>query len=241
MKYLMLLIFLFLQIDLSFCSTSLNIEGGRAENSFNKVQIDGKSGTRFNLRPATDPASYYRLSLSRKISPNSGVRFLYAPLSFSGEKQFSQDINFNGEIFPSSGLTSVKYQFNSYRGTYFYQFSTSKALQLRLGGTLKVRDALVELKQGERRKFKKNVGVVPLIYLYSQYQLNNDLLVTLDADGLMAPQGRAFDVALMLGYRVIPAFDVHMGLRMLEGGADNENVYNFSQINYLFAAAQINF
>lgn len=225
----------------SLASTSINVEYGRASNSYNQVKIDGETGTRFNLVPALDSTQYYRLSLIKKFNSPHGVRFLYAPLKFTGEKQFSKDINFNGVNFPSTGKTQTEYQFNSYRGTYFYQIISKRNYLLRLGGTLKVRDALIELKQDDRTKFKKNIGVVPLFYLYSQYKWDNDLLLTFDFDGLMAPQGRAFDVALMLGYSFSPSFNLNLGYRMLEGGADNENVYNFSQINYYFTALQVKF
>lgn len=222
-------------------STSVNIELGSASSSYNQVQIDGETGTRFNLASALDSTQYYRLSLMKKFNSPHGLRFLYAPLKFTGENQFSKDINFNGMNFPSSEKTQTEYQFNSYRGTYFYQAISRKNFLLRVGGTLKVRDALIKLKQDDRTKFKKNVGVVPLVYFYSQYKWDNDVVATFDFDGLMAPQGRAFDVALMLGYFFSPSINLHLGYRMLEGGADNEKVYNFSLINYYFTALQFKF
>jgi hypothetical protein len=222
-------------------STGLNLELGRATNSYNQVKIDGQDGTRFNLAPVLDSVQYHRLSFVTKLNSRHGVRFLYAPLKFSGQKRFSKDINFNGVTFLAGENTKTEYQFNSYRGTYFYELLTSENYFLRLGGTLKVRDALVELKQNNRKKFKKNTGIVPLVYLYSEYKWSNDFLVAFDFDGLMAPQGRAFDVALLAGYKFSPAFQVNLGLRMLEGGADNKNVYNFSQVNYYFTSVQVNF
>ena len=112
---------------------------------------------------------------------------------------------------------------------------------LRFGGTIKVRDAFIQLKQSDRTKARKSVGIVPLIYAYSKYKFENNFTLTLDFDGLVAPQGRAFDVALMFGYYFNPTLQIDVGYRMLEGGADNEKVYNFSQINYLFTAVQLNF
>lgn len=222
-------------------TTSLNLEYGQAINTYNQVRIDGRDGTLFNLQPSFDSMKYYRFSLVKKFKSPNGIRFLYAPLKFSGEKIFNSDIIFNGVNFPSNQLTETQYQFNSYRATYFRELISQRYLLLRVGGTLKVRDALIELKQSDRKKFKKNVGVVPLVYLYSKYKFNNDFLLTFDFDGLIAPQGRAFDVALMLGYFFTPTFQFDVGCRMLEGGADNEKVYNFSQINYYFAALQLNF
>jgi hypothetical protein len=225
----------------AFTSTSFNIESGQATNSFNKVRIDGDDGTLFNLRPALESILYYRLSFIKKFNSPHGVRLLYAPLRFTGDKRFSKDIDFNGVNFPAEDKTEAIYQFNSYRGTYFYEAVSQKNFFLRLGGTLKIRDALTELKQNDRKKAKKNIGLVPLFYLFSQYKLNNKFLVALDFDGLMAPQGRAFDVAVMTGYIFSPSLQLNLGVRMLEGGVDNEKVYNFSQINYYFTSMQINF
>lgn len=222
-------------------TTSVNLELGGATNTYNKVKIDGEDGTRFNLAPALDSTFYYRLSIINKYKTPHGFRFLYAPLKFSGDKRFSRDIDFNGVNFSAGTKTETEYQFNSYRGTYFYEFITENNFLLRLGGTLKVRDALVELKQSDRKKFKKNTGLVPLLYLYSEYKWNNNFRIALDFDGLAAPQGRAFDIALMGGYYFSPSYHLNFGYRMLEGGVDNEKVYNFSQINYYFTALQVSF
>jgi hypothetical protein len=222
-------------------TTTINVELGQAENAYNNVKIDGKTGTLFNLSPALDTISYHRISFITKLDSSTGFRLLYAPLKFEGSKIFSKDINFSGVNFLKDQNTEARYQFNSYRATYFYDAISKKKILFRFGGTLKVRDALVELKQGGQKKFKKNTGVVPLLYLYSKYKFDNNVLFTFDFDGLMAPQGRAFDFALMAGYQFFPSFNLHLGYRMLEGGADNDNVYNFSQINYYFTALQLNF
>jgi hypothetical protein len=225
----------------ALATRSFNFELGQASSAYNKAKIDGEKGTLFNLSPALDPIYYYRFSYIKKLKSPHGFRLLYAPLKFTGDHRYSKDINFNGVNFSAGEKTEVKYLFNSYRGTYFYELVSENNLILRLGGTLKVRDAKIELKQDDREKFKKNIGLVPLFYLYSQYRGENNFLMTLDFDGLMAPQGRALDVALMGGYMFSPSTSLQLGYRMLEGGADNVNVYNFSQINYFFLSLQVDF
>lgn len=222
-------------------STSMIFELGQAESVYNKVKIDGEDGTLFNLAPALNSTFYYRLSLIKKFNSPHGLRFLYSPLKFSGDKRYSKRINFSGVNFSAGKNTEAEYQFNSYRGTYFYELVSDKNFIFRLGGTLKIRDASIELKQDDRKKIKKNTGLAPLLYLYSKYKWDNDLLVTLDFDGLMAPQGRAFDVALMGGYQFSPSTSLQVGTRLLDGGADNENVYNISQTNYYFTTLQVDF
>lgn len=237
----MYFIFLILFPTFVFASDSINVEIGHASADYNKVKIDGEDGTKFNLAPSLESTVYYRLSYIKKFNSPHGMRLLYAPLKFSGSKTFSKDISFNGVNFQGGTKTDTEYQFNSYRATYFYELISQENFLLRVGGTAKVRDAMVELKQSGKKKFKKNTGVVPLIYLFSEYRWDNDFRIALDFDGLMAPQGRAFDFGLMAGYYFSPSYNVNVGYRMLEGGVDNEKVYNFSQINYLFTAIQVDF
>lgn len=225
----------------AMASSSINLELGQADVTYNKVKIDGEDGTLFNLAPPLDSTFFYRLSFIKKFDSPHGFRLLYAPLKFSGDKTFSSDINFSGVNFSSGQKIETEYQFNSYRGTYFYEVVSKSDFLLRVGGTVKVRDALIELKQNNVKKFKKNTGVVPLVYLFSEYKWDNNFRLAFDFDGLMAPQGRAFDVALMGGYYFSSSYHLNLGYRMLEGGADNDNVYNFSQINYFFSSLQWNF
>ncbi len=241
MKLLTLIILLSTLARNAYSISSLNLELGSAHSSYNKVRIDGENGTLFNLRPALNSTDYYRISFTHKFKSPSGIRILYAPLKLSGEKKFSNDISFNGVNFLANQTTKTQFQFNSYRGTYFREMISKRNHLFRIGGTLKVRDAFIELRQSDRSKARKSVGIVPLIYVYSKYKFENNVLMTFDFDGLIAPQGRAFDVALMLGYYFTPSFQVDVGYRMLEGGADNKKVYNFSQINYYFTALQMNF
>lgn len=241
LKFFTLFFTLLTLTNVAYSISSFNLELGSAQNSYNQVKIDGENGTLFNLRPALNPSDYYRVSFIHKFKSPNGIRFLYAPLKFSGEKKFNKDIYFNGELFSANQKTEAQFQFNSYRATYFREIISQKNLLLRVGGTIKVRDAFIQLKQSDRTKARKSVGLVPLVYAYSKYKFENNFTLTLDFDGLVAPQGRAFDVALMFGYYFNPTLQIDVGYRMLEGGADNEKVYNFSQINYLFTAVQLNF
>jgi hypothetical protein len=49
---------------------------------------------------------------------------------------------------------------------------------------------------------------------------------------LAAPQGRAEDVLAAVVLRLSDSYAMRAGYRILEGGADNDEVYNFSLFNY---------
>ncbi len=223
-------------------STQLGIEAGLVQNAYNKQRIPGTQGTLFDISESFEGFySYHRLSYIHLFKEQSGLRLLYAPLELSGTKQFEENIDFKGVQFNSNEKTNTYYKFNSYRATYFYQLMKRKGFLFHFGGTLKIRDAKVQLQQGNKKKFKENVGIVPLLYLYSEYRWTNGLRLAMDFDGLVAPQGRAFDFSVCSGYYFTKYLRANLGYRMLEGGADNEKVYNFSLFHYLFSSLEISF
>ncbi|MES2526511.1 MAG: hypothetical protein V4598_05465 [Bdellovibrionota bacterium] len=233
------LIFLFASFPLF--ATEINFEAGEVSNPYNRVAIPGDDGTQFNLAKAfRDQKFYHRISLSQKFNRH-GVRLLYAPLRIIGSATYHKNIDFMGETFTSGSKIDAEYQFNSYRASYFYQVDEAGPWQTRLGVTAKIRDAKTKLSQNGISKTKKNSGLVPLFYLYSKYEWENGLSMALDFDGWAAPQGRAFDVGLMAGYAVLSNVDLNIGYRILEGGVDNDTVYNFSRLEYLFGAVQWEF
>jgi hypothetical protein len=65
--------------------------------------------------------------------------------------------------------------------------------------------------------------------------------VLLEADALAAPQGRAEDAIFALQYIINPRATLRFGYRILEGGADNDNVYNFTLLNYVVLGGVITF
>lgn len=237
----LLLYLLFLVPALARAQGYVNLEAGVVRNPYNRVAIPGDTGTSFDLSKATDESYlYHRLSLVKRWD-RQGVRLLYAPLSLSGSATYSKDIRFQGQTFARSQKIDATYEFNSYRATYFYQVDDDGPWQTRIGFTAKIRDAKIKLSQGSLSKTRSDTGLVPLFYLYSEYQLNPSFRLALDFDGLAAPQGRAIDAAFMAGARVSKSVLVDLGYRILEGGADNDKVYTFATLQYVFAALTVSF
>ena len=235
MKLILPAVFLCIISSVSY-ATEINVELGGVNNPYNRVAIPGDDGTQFQLAKAFRSTDFYhRLSLSHKFNRH-GVRFLYAPLKLNGSATFSKNIDFMGQNYVSGQKIDAEYQFNSYRASWFYQIDDEGPWQTRIGATAKVRDAKTKLSQGSVSKLKRNSGLVPLFYLYSAYEWSNGFRMALDFDGLIAPQGRAFDAALMVGYSVLKNLDLNVGYRMLEGGVDNDTVYNFSRFQYAFTS-----
>jgi hypothetical protein len=220
----------------------LHTEFGLVKAAYNNVRIPGDEGTTFDMQKSfRDASQYFRLDFKKSLDNRRGIRLLYAPLKLIGERKYKEDIQFNGAVFNKDVETKTLYQFNSYRLSYFYHLINKENWKLNAGLTGKIRDANIQLTQGSTKKNRADLGFVPLLHLWSEYWLSKEAKLTLDFDGLAAPQGRAFDFALMAGQRLSSSVIANLGYRMLDGGVDNDKVYNFSQFNFYFAALEISF
>ena len=208
--------------------------GGAWQNR-NDVRIPGDTGTQFSLEDLVGSGPYpaIRFEGFYNIKGPHGLRLMLAPFEYTETGTLPYDVFFVDKTFTGGVSTEAKYKFNSYRLTYRYQFFTNERWQWYVGGTLKVRDAEIALTQGTQFANDTDVGVVPLLYLYGDYKINNKWNFVFDMDGLASPQGRAFDLGLKLTYDISKQWYLGGSYRLLEGGADNDTVYNFAWFNYL--------
>lgn len=222
-------------MDTSLPPTSLHLELGSVRQPYNTARIFGDTGTTFSLRDliGTGSFGYGRLTVLHSLNANHGLRLVVAPLGYSGTGQFAGPVRFQDTTFSASTPTTGQYQFNSYRVSYWSTVRQTERETWRLGGTLKVRDAKIALRQGSTSASSYNLGIVPLVHVSGERRLSERWRLLLDADGLAAPQGRALDIGLFLAHKLSAKTDLTLGVRTLEGGADNERVYNFARLDYL--------
>lgn len=224
-----------------FCITStinaqaiIDIESGAVFTGYNNVRVPGNTGTLFSLKNDLESKStiFIRLRAGYTIKDRHTISVLYAPLEVKSSGLSNKEINFEGVIFPTNTNLNAIYRFNSYRITYRYDIVKRKKIEFGLGFTAKIRDAEIALTSQNLASSKKNVGFVPIINFRLHWKLNNKIGVLLDGDALAAPQGRAEDVLLAGTYQISDQFMVRCGYRILEGGADNDEVYNFTLFHY---------
>jgi hypothetical protein len=222
---------------------NLELEGGPVWQSYNDVRIPGDSGTEFSFKDltGTGPYAYGRFTLGWNIRERHGVRLVAAPLRVTGSGTFDEPVSFAGTSFAAGTSTEGKYKFDTYRLTYRYQFLNKDAWRLRVGGTLLLRDAEIELEQNGINASDSNVGVVPLLSFAADWMFADQWAAMFDFEGLAGGPGRAFDVAIKLQYDVTDRWYVGAGYRILEGGADNETVYNFAWFNFAFVSVGYQF
>ncbi len=212
----------------------IDAETGIARTGYNDVRIPGDKGTLFSLQTDLNAKTdlFYRLRAGYTIKERHTLSLLFAPLELKAEGKPGFDILFQDETFSAgTDLTGI-YVFNSYRLTYRYDIIRREKLTFGAGFTAKIRDAKISLESGSEYAEKTNVGFVPIINFRLDWQAGEKLGLILEGDALAAPQGRAEDILLAATYRLSDHLRLKAGYRILEGGADNDEVYNFTLVNY---------
>jgi hypothetical protein len=242
-SYIMIVLFFFFVISKIEAQVNINIESGVVSTGYNDVRIPGDSGTLFSLNNDLNAKSsvYFRLRGSYTFSSRHTISLLYAPLVVNSDGTTAKQISFSGTTFTLNTFVNASYKFNSYRLTYRYDFIKNSNTELGLGFTAKIRDAKIELKSPGLIGEKKNVGFVPIINFRLLWNFNDKLGLLLEGDALAAPQGRAEDVRIAALYNISEHIGISVGYRILEGGADNDEVYSFALFHYVSFALSITF
>lgn len=221
----------------------LDLEAGYVIPGYNDVAIPGDSGTRFSLTEDLDADNTvaFRLRYGRTFSKRHWIAILVAPLRVESHGTLDKDVDFNGTTFPNGTSVDASFRFDSYRAIYRYRIHASDQWQFSLGGAAKIRDAAIKLEGGGLESEKKNTGVVPLLSFNLTWTPFKNTHLLLDGEALAAPQGRAEDVLIAAQYDLNQHVALRAGYRILEGGADNDEVYTFSLFHYIIGGATFSF
>ncbi len=213
---------------------SIDLESGLVSTGYNDVRIPGDQGTKFSLNKELNAHSkiYTRIRLNYKFGSRHTLSLLYAPLTVLSDGRISRDISYAGELFSANSDIEATYKFNSYRLTYRYDIVQKPKFDFALGLTAKIRDAKISLASGDIYGEKINVGFVPIVNFRLHWRPTDKFGILFEGDALAAPQGRAEDVQIAATYKVSDWLGLRAGYRILEGGADNDEVYTFSMFHY---------
>ena len=223
---------------------SLELEVGPAWQSKNDVQIPNDlMGTRFSLKDlvGTGPWAAGRVYFTWNINRKHSLRLLAAPLSYTETGTFDEPVDFAGAWYEPGTPVDATYQFNSWRIGYRWKFKDGDKWKLWLGFTAKVRDALIELEQGDVTSKDTDVGFVPLLAFAADYRFAERWHALFDFEGLAGGPGRAIDTSLKIGYDINRSWSVTAGYRIVEGGVDIDDVYNFAWFQYAVVSGVFRF
>jgi hypothetical protein len=220
---------------------SIGLESGVVFSGYNDVRIPNATGTKLSLSDdlSTDNKLYSRFTIEYRFAKRHSLAILFAPLSLRAEGVVGQEVVFDQTVFPENSALQALYKFNSYRMTYRYQLHKSDRLSFGFGFTAKIRDAAVVLSTDRLRDEYTNIGFVPLLNFKLEYAATNRLHAVFEGDALAAPQGRAEDISAMFYYQLSEALKLKGGYRVLEGGADVDDVYSFALLHYIAFGLQL--
>ncbi len=213
---------------------AVELELGPVWQSRNDVQIpNDESGTRFSLvdLAGNGPWAAGRVQVSWRIKGRHGLQLYLAPLSFTETGSFAEPVRFADETFTAETPTEATYQFNSWRISYRYRVISGSRWLVWVGFTGKIRDAKIELQQGQTLGRDTDTGFVPLLLVEADYRLGERWHLLGELDALAGGPGRAEDLALKIGYDLSDRWRLTAGYRMIEGGADVDEVYNFAWLH----------
>lgn len=235
MKKLLLAITAFLFMFQANAQFSIDVESGLVFPGYNNVRIPNQTGTTFNFTDdfeAQGPVIPFRLRVGFTFNEKNHIFGLFAPLSINYEGAAPFDIAFQNSTFAAGEALEGFYKFNSYRLTYRRDVISTNRWLVGIGFTAKIRDATVRLTSEEGISDRKDdIGFVPLLHIFTAYQLPGWTLY-LEGDGLAGGPGRAFDFFLGGKVRMQKKLELKAGYRILEGGANIDEVYNFALINF---------
>jgi hypothetical protein len=223
----------------------LDIETGLVSSGYNDVRIPGDTGTEFSLSEdlQTNSSAFFRFRLGYQFGERHTVFAFVAPLSLKASGSVNQDIFFFEETFPANTPLNGTYRFNSYRLTYRYDFIRKEKLTLGVGLTAKIRDAAIRVEGGGLSSEKTNVGFVPLLNFRLNWRFADKFGLLFEGDALASPggEGRAEDVLLALQLRLNENISFRAGYRIIEGGANVEEVYNFALLHFFSVGTEVRF
>jgi hypothetical protein len=218
-------------------------EAGVVAASRNDVRIPGAGGTNLSLVDdlSAHPTPVFRLRLGYRFAERHLVTALYAPLRLNAVGELERTTTFSGRTFPAGSSVLGVYRFDSYRLTYRYSVIRNDRLELAGGLTGKIRDAEISLYGAEKAR-KSNTGFVPLLSFHLAWRPGGGAFgLVLEGDALAAPQGRAEDILLAATWTVSDGTVLRVGYRTVEGGADNDEVYNFAWLHYAVVGVDLRF
>ena len=78
---------------------------------------------------------------------------------------------------------------------------------------------------------------MPLLHVSTDWRFAGRWFLLLDIEALAGGPGRAEDVSLKFSREMSERWSLAAGYRMVEGGADVEEVYNFAWFHYAVVSA----
>lgn len=218
-----------------------SFQGAAVFSSYNDVKLPGDTGTKLSYTDDldSDPVFSPRIEAGYEFEFPVYIGFMASLLRLEAEGTLDKTVYYDGLVFNEGEEVKGKFRFDSYRMTARYYFLNSRSLKAGAGLTGKIRDAEITLESSSQKGELSNTGAVPLINLYLEWIASDRISFLVYGDGAWSPYGRAEDFFAGAIYRFNDTAAVMAGYRLLEGGADNDEVYTFSMFHYAIIGLEL--
>lgn len=240
-KIIVLLCALFICLNVAHAQFVADLETGLNLSGYNDVGVPGDiPGNVFSLQKVlgSKASLFFRARLTYTFGERHNISLLLAPFTKTYKGTPKENFNFANQNYSSLYKATAKYKFNSYRLTYRWDFVKSKHFRIGVGLTGKIRDAKISLKGKNYtgttvKSSTSNVGFVPLINFFLAWKFTPCMDLRIEGDALAAKQGRAEDIFFGWTGNISDTVKLKLGYGFLEGGTDNDEVYNFALFHYI--------
>ena len=235
LKRTLFLLILSICCSAAYTQLRLDIETGLPFQGYNEVRIPNATGTTFDFNKDFElqgPVIPLRLKVNFTFAGKNHLFGLFAPLGVNYDGPAPFDIRFQQSLFTRGQMIEGFYKFNSYRIGYRRDLLQSEEWTIGVGFTAKIRDARIQLSSGQLSDKKDDLGFVPLLHLFASREFERWMLY-FEGEGLAGGPGRAFDLFVGGSFKITDNLSGKAGYRLLEGGADVSDVYNFTLINFV--------
>ncbi|MBU1077802.1 MAG: hypothetical protein KKH98_10955 [Spirochaetes bacterium] len=219
----------------------IDVESGYVLSGYNDAQVPQPEGDRFSLTDdlKTDGSIFGRLELGCNFSERHNIETLIAPLKLKASGRLEKDISFLGTTYKAGSDVDATYRFDSYRLRYRYDLHKTEKTVFGLGLTAKIRDAEISIQDKNSKSTKLNTGFVPLINIHFKKKISDSIAILVSGDALAGGPGRAEDFIIAGLFDLNETWTLKTGYRIVEGGADVSEVYNFTALHYFVAGIQL--
>lgn len=216
----------------------IDLEAASVTQRYNSVRVPADTGSRIDLAKliGSGARAAGRISVGYTTNNQSFWRLTYAPLTLKGDGRLDSGVSFGGVDF-APGRVEGSYRFNTYRVTYRKPWTGRWSI----GGTVMVRDAKIRLEQDGTSSSESNIGFVPLVHIHTAGGIGSGWGYEAEVDLIAGGPGRAIDLTTRLTRRLDARSHAYFGYRVIEGGADVPDVWNFAWVNFFAAGVAVRF
>jgi hypothetical protein len=177
-------------------------------------------------------ALFARVSAELELARHHNFVFLYQPIDLRSQVRVERDLLINNVSFARGTGLDLRYGFDFYRFSYAYDFFSDPNLELSIGLTFQLRNAVISFTStdGVNRVLNNNVGLVPALKARGRYTFRSGAFMGFEVDGSYASipglngsdipvEGALLDASLRAGLKLWGPSEVFVNVRYLGGGS----------------------